>query len=97
MICKEVTLTRIRIHSSNRVQILVNVLRNRNHFGLQLVLDHEQVGLVVLRDEVDRQTQMTEPARSSDSMQISFTELGEVEVDDHVDRYDVDTTSEQIS
>ena len=39
---------------------------------------------------------MTESSRSADSMQVGLGVPGEVEVDDHVDRQDVDTTSEDI-
>ena len=39
---------------------------------------------------------MTESSRSSDSVQVGFGHLGEVEVDDDVDGLDVDTSGEQV-
>ena len=39
---------------------------------------------------------MTESSGSADSMQVGLSVPGEVEVDDHIHRQDVDTTSEDI-
>ena len=39
---------------------------------------------------------MSREKRSSTNVQISFTETRKIEVDHHVHRLDVDTTSEQI-
>lgn len=46
---------------SHRVKILVNVLRNGLDLSVQVILDVEHVGLVVFRNEIDRDTQVTKP------------------------------------
>ena len=48
--------------SSDSIEVLVNVLRNRLDLSVQVVLDIEHVALVVFRDEIDRQTKVTEAA-----------------------------------
>ena len=53
--------------------------------------------LVILSDEVNRNTSVTETTRAANPMQIGFRELGEVKVDNNIDRNDIDSTSEQIS
>lgn len=52
--------------------------------------------LVLLGDEVDRKTQVTETTWTTDSMQVSLRVSGEVEVDNDIDWHDVDTTGEEI-
>ena len=47
-------------------------------------------------DEVDCYTEMAEPSGPTDSVQVSFRHLREVEVDDNVDSLDVDTASQQV-
>ena len=41
---------------SDRVEVLVDVLRDRLDLSVQIVLNIEHVILVVLADEVDRET-----------------------------------------
>ena len=50
------------MRSSDSIEVLVNVLRNRLDLGVQVILNIEHVALVVLRDEIDRQTKVTEAA-----------------------------------
>ena len=69
---------------SDSVEVLVNVLRNGLDLGVQLVLNGEHVILVVLRDEVDGQAQVTEPARTTNPVQVGVGLAREVKVDDHV-------------
>jgi hypothetical protein len=64
---------------------------------VEFVLNRKQVVLVVLSDEVDGQTEMSKTTRPSNSVQVGLSVLREVEVDDHIDRNDIDTTSEQVS
>ena len=81
---------------SNGVQVLVDVLRDRVDLRVQVILNLEQVLLVVVRDEVEGDTEMAETTRSTNSMQVGLREAREVKVDDDVDRQDVDTTSEDV-
>lgn len=64
---------------------------------MQLVFNCKQVVLVVLSDEVNGQTEVTKTTRSSDSVQVGLSILGEIEVDHNVNRNDIDTTCEQVS
>ena len=84
------------MRSSDSIEVLVNVLRNRLDLGVQVVLNIEHVALVVLRDEIDRQTKVTEAARTTNPVQIGVRLAWEVEVDNDVDGDDVDTASEHI-
>ena len=52
--------------------------------------------MVVVRHEVDRQTQVTETAGATDTVEVRLRVLGEVEVDHHVDRLNINTTSDQV-
>lgn len=58
------------------------------------LLDAEQVVAILICDEVDGQTQVPEAARATDAVKVSLCILGEVEVDHHVDRLDVNTACE---
>lgn len=51
---------------------------------------------VLVRDEVDGNTKMTETSRAADSVEVGFRVAREIKVDDNVDGLNVDTTSEQI-
>ena len=51
---------------------------------------------ILVCNQVDGDTQMTEATRTTNTMQVSFGHLGEVEVDDHVHGLDVDTAGEQV-
>ena len=47
-------------------------------------------------DEVDGQAEVAESAGPADSVQVGLGRLGEVKVDDHVHRLDVDAPGEQV-
>ena len=81
---------------SDSVEVLVDVLRDRLDLSVQIVLNIEHVILVVLADEVDRETEMAEPTRTTDPVQVSVGLAWEIEVDDNVNRDDVDTTGKDI-
>ena len=84
------------LSQSDSVEVLVDILRNGLDLRVQVVLNVKHVVLVVLADKVDSQTQVTEPTRTTDSMQVSVRLPGEIEVDDHVDRDDIDTAGEYV-
>ena len=63
---------------------------------MELVLDLEEVLLVILSDEVDGKSKMPESPRSTDSVKIGLRVPREIEVNDHIHRHDVNTTSEEI-
>ena len=51
---------------------------------------------VLVGYEVDGQTQVPKAARSTNTVEIRFSVLGEVEVNHHVHRLYVDTAGEEI-
>ena len=51
---------------------------------------------VIVGDKVDGQTQVPKPTGATDAVEVRLGILGEVEVDHHVDRLDVDTAREQV-
>lgn len=51
---------------------------------------------VVISDEIDSNTQMTESTRSANTVQVGLGHFREIEVDDHVDGLDINTTSKQV-
>ena len=52
---------------------------------------------VIVGDEVDGDTEVTEPSAPTNPVQVGLSHLGEVEVDDHVDGLDVNTASEEVT
>ena len=81
---------------SDRVEILVDVLRDWLDLGVQFILNLEHFMLVIFSDEVEGETEMTKSSRASDPVEVGVRAAWEVEVHDHVHRHDVDTTGKQI-
>ena len=53
--------------------------------------------LIIFSDEVDGKTQVTKTPRSSDSVKIGLCIFREVEINDHVYREDINTSSKNVS
>ena len=64
--------------------------------GSEFLFDAVQIETVFVCDEVDSQAKMSEAARTTNSVQVRFGVLGEVEVDDDIDRLNVNTASKKI-
>ena len=64
--------------------------------GVQFILDFEHVMLIILSNEIDCNTKMTKPTRTPNPMQVGVRRPREVEIDDHIDRQNVDTSREEI-
>ena len=62
----------------------------------QLLLNSVESKSVVVGDQVDGHSQVTEPSATTDSVQVGLGHLGEVEVDDDVDGLDVDAPGEEV-
>mmetsp|Transcript_53035 Transcript_53035/g.60775 ORF Transcript_53035/g.60775 Transcript_53035/m.60775 type:complete len:339 (-) Transcript_53035:703-1719(-) len=73
-----------------------NLLGYGLNVSSQFLFNREQTHSVIFSNEVDGQTQMSESTRSTNSMQVGFSGSGEIEVNNNIDRQDIDTTSEQI-
>ena len=78
------------------VKALVNHLGDGPDLGPELLLDPVQGEPVVVGDQVDSDTKMSEATRATDTMQVSLGHLGEVKVDNHVHRLNVNSAREQI-
>ena len=81
---------------SHAVQLAVDGGRDGLDFAAELLLDAVEVQAIVVRDEVDGKTKVAETACATNTVEVRFTVLGEVEVDHHVDTLDVDTAREQV-
>ena len=86
----------VSVGRSDRVKILVNVLWDWLDLGAQLILNLEHFMLVVFGNKVDGETEMTEPAGTSDPVKVGVRAAREVEVDNDVHGHDIDTTCEEI-
>lgn len=83
-------------HILRDVELGVNFLGNSLDLGGEIGLDLVDVVTVIVGDEIDGKTQVTETAGSTDAMKVSLRVLGEVEVDHNVDGLNVDTSSDEI-
>ena len=63
---------------------------------VQLLLDLEEIEAIRVGDEVNGKTKVTEATRSTNTMEVSFGVLGEIEVDNDVDGRDIDTASKKV-
>jgi hypothetical protein len=71
-------------------------LGNGLDFRAQFVLDAVQGKAIFVRDQVDGNAQVTKPTRTTDSVQVRLGHLRKIEIDDHIDSLNVDTTSKQV-
>lgn len=78
------------------VELLVDVLGDRLNLSSQLLLDLVQVETVFPVDQVNSETKVTETTRTTNTVQIGLRILGEIKVDDDVDRLNIDTSGQQI-
>jgi hypothetical protein len=71
-------------------------LRDGLDFGPQLLLNLVQVEPVLVGDQVDRQPEMTESTRTTDTVKVRFAILGEIKVDHDVDSLNINTAREEV-
>ena len=76
--------------------VCLSYLRNWFDFSAEFGFNFVQGESVIVGDEVDSYSEMAEPSRPTDSVQVGFCHLREVEVDDNVDSLDIDTASQQV-
>ena len=75
---------------------LKRYLGNGLDFRAKLVLNTMKSESILVRDEIDCDTQVSESARATNPVQVRFGHLREIEIDDHIDSLNVNTSSEQI-
>lgn len=66
------------------------------NLGAELLLDLVQVETILPVDQVDGETEMTKPTRTTNSVKIRLGILGEVKVDDYIDSLNIDTPGQEI-
>jgi len=79
------------------VERLVNVPRDGFDLGPKFLLDPVERKPVIVGDQVDGNTQVAKSSTTANPVEVGLGHLGEVEVDDDVDRLDVDTSGEEIA
>ncbi len=78
------------------VQLLVDGGGDGLDLSSQLLLDFVQIESVFIGNQVNRDTQVSESTRSSNTMEVGFRALGEVKVDYNVDTLNINTTGEEV-
>ena len=78
------------------VQVVTTYLGNGLDFRAQFVLDAVKGKAIFVRDQVDGNAQVAKPTRTTDSVQVRLGHLRKIEIDDHIDSLNVDTTSKQV-
>ena len=78
------------------VKLLVDAAGNGLDFGAEFLLDAVEVEAVIPVNQVDGQTEVSKAAGTTNAVKIRFGILGEVKVDDNVDRLNIDTTGQEI-
>lgn len=78
------------------VQLWVDFLGNCLDLGREVGFNLVDVVTIVVGNEVNRETEMTKTARTSDAVKIRLRILGEIEVDYDVHGLNIDTTSNEI-
>ena len=86
----------LRRASGGDVEALVDLLGDGLDLGAEFLLDLVQVKAIFVRDEIDGETKVSEPTRTTDTVKVSLRVLREIEVDDDVDRLKIDTTCKEI-
>lgn len=101
--CRSLTLggSRLRVLAlllgpGRDVQGPVNDGRDRLDLGTEFLLDPVEVVPVIVGNQVDRETEVTVTARTTDPVQVRLGRFREIKVDDDVDGLDVDTAGEQV-
>jgi len=67
------------------VEALVDFLGNGLDLGSQFLLDQVELLAVLVGDEVNGQSEVTESTRAPDTVEIRLCVLREVKVDNHID------------
>ena len=78
------------------MQVVTTYLGNGLDFRAQFVLDAVKGKAIFVRDQVDGNAQVAKPTRTTDSVQVRLGHLRKIEIDDHIDSLNVDTTSKQV-
>lgn len=78
------------------IKFLVNRLRDWTNLRAELLLNFVQIKSIIPVDQVNSHTQVPVSSRTTDAMKISLCILWKIEIDDHVDRLNVYTSSQKV-
>lgn len=78
------------------VEALVNDWRDGLNFSSEFLFNLVEIETILVRNQVDGQTQVTKATATTDTMKIGFGVFGEIKVDNDVDGLDIDTTGQQV-
>lgn len=78
------------------VQSFINLLWNGLNLRPQFLFNLVQIEPIVPIDQIDGKSQVSEPATSTDTMEIGFGVLWKIEINDDVDGLNVDSAGEQV-
>jgi hypothetical protein len=78
------------------VELLVDILGDRLDFCAELLFNLVQIEPILPVNEVDSKTQVSKSTRATNTVEVGFSILREVEVDDNIDCLNIDTASQQV-
>ena len=78
------------------VEILIDFLRDGEKLDIELLFHFDKVIFIAISNEINCKTKMSKPARSADSMQVSFRIFREIKVDHNIDSLNIDTSRDEI-
>ena len=82
--------------SLSDVEATVNLRWDGANFRPQILLHPSQVVAIIVSDQVNCQTEVAEPSRSTNTVKVGLGILGEIEVDNNVHALNINTTGEEI-
>ena len=77
--------------NSRLVQTGVDLRRNGFDLCAKLLLDFVQIEPILVGDQIDGQSKVTEAARTSNPVKIGLRVLGEIEINHNIDRLNINT------
>lgn len=78
------------------IQGPINLGRNRLDFSAKFLFNAIQIEAIIVSDQVDSETKVAKPSRSSNSMEIGLSILGKVKIDYNIHRLDVNPSSKEV-
>ena len=78
------------------IKLFVDSLRDGLNVSVELFLNSLEIVSVVVGDEVDGETQVAEPSRSTDTVQVGLGHIRKVKVNNAIDGLNVNASSEQV-
>lgn len=84
----------ICVASGGDIKGTIDVLGDGGNLRPKLLLDAVEVKTVFVRHQIDGETQVSESTGTADTVKVRFRVLGEIEVDDNIDRLNINAAGE---